>query len=100
VASGSPQAFPALVFSSDDQSGAGPAGFSVIASEVTGLVMSSHHLSAAPSTGGSNDGRNDIATGFWEISFSPVDAATSSELTVDMYPTSYGALLPAGPMAI
>jgi hypothetical protein len=47
-----------------------------------------------------NDGRNDIATGFWGISVGPVDAATSSELTVDMYPTSYGALLPAGPMAI
>jgi hypothetical protein len=62
--------------------------------------MASHNLSAAPSTGGSNERRNDIATGFWEISVSPVDAATSSELKVDMYPTSYGALLPAGPMAI
>lgn len=92
MASGLPQAFPALVFSSDDQSGAGPVGFSVIADEVTDLVVSSHNLSAARS----NYGRNDIATGFWKIWVSLADAATSSELTVDLYPTGYGALASNG----
>ena len=80
-------AYPGLVFSSDNQSGAGPVGFSVVLDELTGTVTSS------ASSG--NFGVNTLTAGsytFYEMWVSLTDAASSSELTVELYPTSYGYL--------
>jgi hypothetical protein len=80
-------AYPGLVFSSDNQSGAGPVGFSVVLDELTGTVTSSAssgHFGVNTLTAGSYT--------FYEMWVSLTDAASSSELTVELYPTSYGYL--------
>jgi hypothetical protein len=94
VAAGLPQAFPALVFSNDDNLGSStPVGFSVVIDEVLGLVTSSHNLSAAPaSSDQSNYGVHNFSASFWLIWVSIADDGTSKEFTVDPYPASYGAL--------
>jgi hypothetical protein len=82
-----PPAYPGLVFSSDNQSGAGPVGFSVVLDELTGTVTSSASLG--------NFGVNALTVGsftFYEMWVSLTDASSSTELTVELYPTSYGYL--------
>jgi hypothetical protein len=41
-------------------------------------------------------GVHNFSSAFWLIWVSLVDSATSSELTVDLYPTSYGVLASSG----
>lgn len=94
VVAGQPQAFPALVFSNDDNRGSSaPVGFSVILDEVLGLVTSSHSPAAAPAgSDQANYGVHNFSTAFWLIWVSLLDDATSSEFAVDLYPASHGVL--------
>jgi hypothetical protein len=94
VASGQPQAFPGLVFSTNDNSGSSTAfGFSVVLDEGQGVVASSHNFAIAPiNTDASNYGVHNFSSTFWLIWVSLTDAVTSNEQTVDLYPASYGSL--------
>jgi hypothetical protein len=79
--------FPRLTFSSENQSGGGPIGFPVVLKELAGTVTSS--------ASARNFGVNTLTAGafaFYEIWVSLTNAVSSTELTVELYPTSYGHL--------
>ncbi|MGI8568048.1 MAG: hypothetical protein ACR2KT_02660 [Methylocella sp.] len=82
-----PAAYPGLTFSSDNQSDGGPIGFSVVLNELIGAATSS--------AASGNFGVVTLAVGafiFYQMWVSLTDTASSTELTVELYLTSYGAL--------